>query len=98
MAGAILVFVKKGDHTVKITDIENELGVSKGTSYQWLKSKKDLFQAVIQMPLKRFWFSQPFTPLIEYTLGWLLLTSESQSKPRMQNSFHLVQVVYPQGS
>lgn len=62
---------------MKITDIENELGVSKGTLYQYLKSKKDLFPAVIQMLLKKL------AVILWYTL---LFKRPNSQDPTMQTT------------
>lgn len=50
---AIQVFAEKGFHKAKMTDIAKKLGVSKGTIYQYFKSKEDLFEAVVQIPLEK---------------------------------------------
>ncbi len=50
---AIQVFAAKGFHKAKMTDIAKKLGVSKGTIYQYFKSKEDLFEAVVQIPLEK---------------------------------------------
>ncbi len=50
---AITIFAKKGYHKAKMSDIAKEVGVSKGTLYQYFKSKKELFEAVVQIPFRK---------------------------------------------
>ncbi|MFW9831435.1 MAG: TetR/AcrR family transcriptional regulator, partial [Candidatus Thorarchaeota archaeon] len=64
IAAAITVFAKKGYHKAKMTDIAKELGVSKGTLYQYFKSKENLFQAVVQIPLEKV-EEEPLSVLLE---------------------------------
>lgn len=61
---AIQVFAEKGYHQAKMTDIAKELGVSKGTIYQYFKSKEDLFKAVVQIPLEKV-REEPIAELLE---------------------------------
>ncbi len=61
---AITVFAKKGYHRAKMTDIAKEVGVSKGTLYQYFKSKEDLFEAVVQIPFEKI-EEEPLAELLE---------------------------------
>ena len=61
---AIQVFAEKGFHKAKMTDIAKKLGVSKGTIYQYFKSKEDLFEAVVQIPLEKV-REEPIAELLE---------------------------------
>jgi AcrR family transcriptional regulator len=61
---AIQVFAEKGFHQAKMTDIAKKLGVSKGTIYQYFKSKEDLFEAVVQIPLEKV-REEPIADLLE---------------------------------
>jgi AcrR family transcriptional regulator len=61
---AIKVFAKKGYHQAKMTDIAKEVGVSKGTLYQYFKSKEDLFEAVVQIPFRKI-EEEPLSELLE---------------------------------
>ncbi|MFX1342535.1 MAG: TetR/AcrR family transcriptional regulator, partial [Promethearchaeota archaeon] len=61
---AIQVFAEKGYHQAKMTDIAKKLGVSKGTIYQYFKSKEDLFKAVVQIPLEKV-REEPIAELLE---------------------------------
>jgi AcrR family transcriptional regulator len=61
---AITVFAKKGFHQAKMTDIAKEVGVSKGTLYQYFKSKEDLFEAVVQIPFRKI-EEEPLSELLE---------------------------------
>jgi AcrR family transcriptional regulator len=61
---AITVFAKKGYHQAKMTDIAKEVGVSKGTLYQYFKSKQDLFEAVVQIPFRKI-EEEPLSELLE---------------------------------
>jgi AcrR family transcriptional regulator len=45
---ALKVFLRKGYHQTKMTDIAESLGVSKGAIYQYFKSKEDLFFGVVE--------------------------------------------------
>ncbi len=61
---AITVFAKKGYHKTKMADIAKEVGVSKGTLYQYFKSKKELFEAVVQIPFRKIQ-EEPLSELLE---------------------------------
>lgn len=61
---AITVFAKKGYHKTKMSDIAKEVGVSKGTLYQYFKSKKELFEAVVQIPFRKIQ-EEPLSELLE---------------------------------
>ncbi|MFX1318171.1 MAG: TetR/AcrR family transcriptional regulator [Promethearchaeota archaeon] len=61
---AIAVFAKKGYHQAKMTDIAKEVGVSKGTLYQYFKSKEDLFGAVVQIPFRKI-EEEPLSKILE---------------------------------
>jgi len=61
---AITVFAKKGYNRAKMTDIAKEIGVSKGTLYQYFKSKEDLFEAVVQIPFEKI-EEEPLAELLE---------------------------------
>ncbi len=61
---AIQVFAEKGFHQAKMTDIAKKLGVSKGTIYQYFKSKDELFEAVVQIPFSRV-REEPLLALLE---------------------------------
>ncbi len=61
---AVQVFAEKGFHKAKMSDIAKKLGVSKGTIYQYFKSKEDLFKAVVQIPLEKV-REEPIAELLE---------------------------------
>ncbi len=61
---AITVFAKKGYHQTKMTDIAKEVGVSKGTLYQYFKSKEELFRAVAKIPFEKI-EEEPLSHLLE---------------------------------
>jgi AcrR family transcriptional regulator len=61
---AITVFAEKGFHQAKMTDIAKKLGVSKGTIYQYFKSKEELFLAVVQIPIYKV-REEPLSKLLE---------------------------------
>lgn len=61
---AVQVFAEKGFHKTKMSDIAKKLGVSKGTIYQYFKSKEDLFKAVVQIPLEKV-REEPIAELLE---------------------------------
>jgi AcrR family transcriptional regulator len=61
---AITVFAKKGYHQAKMSDIAKEVGVSKGTLYQYFKSKEELFEAVVQIPFRKIQ-EEPLSALLE---------------------------------
>jgi AcrR family transcriptional regulator len=61
---AISVFAQKGYHKAKMEDIATKLGVSKGAIYQYFKSKEDLFQAVVDVPIQRM-RDQPLSDILE---------------------------------
>ncbi len=61
---AITVFAKKGYHQTKMSDIAKEVGVSKGTLYQYFKSKEELFEAVVQIPFRKVQ-EEPLSELLE---------------------------------
>jgi AcrR family transcriptional regulator len=61
---AIQVFAEKGFHQAKMADIAKKLDVSKGTIYQYFKSKKELFEAVVQIPFNRV-RDEPLSSLLE---------------------------------
>lgn len=61
---AITVFAKKGYHQTKMTDIAKEVGVSKGTLYQYFKSKEALFHAVVKIPFEKI-EEEPLSKLLD---------------------------------
>ena len=51
---ALELFVKKGYHQTKITDIASEMGMSVGLLFHYFKSKEVLYETIIEIGLNNF--------------------------------------------
>src|SRR6185436_3566847 len=53
LEGAKRVFAARGYHETNISHICDDLGIARGTLYQYFRSKQDVFTAVIEELLER---------------------------------------------
>ena len=53
LAGAKRVFAARGYHDTNISHICDDLGIGRGTLYQYFESKKDVFAAIVEDLLER---------------------------------------------
>lgn len=54
---AIKIFGKHGFYDAKIKEIAEEAGIGKGTVYEYFKSKKDLFNQMIEHIVKTYFYN-----------------------------------------
>src|SRR5688500_16273556 len=53
LAGAKRVFATRGYHDTNISHICDDLGIGRGTLYQYFESKRDVFGAIIEDLIER---------------------------------------------
>lgn len=64
------VFARRGYHDTNISHICEDLGIARGTLYQYFTSKKDVFAAIVQDTLERVRTAVEAEPVLEIPQGF----------------------------
>lgn len=72
LAGAKKVFAERGYHDTNISHICEDLGIGRGTLYQYFESKKDVFAAIVEDLLERLRKFVADRPPLEIPAGFQL--------------------------
>jgi AcrR family transcriptional regulator len=64
------VFARRGYHDTNISHICEDLGIARGTLYQYFTSKKDVFAAIVQDTLDRVRTAVEAEPVLEIPQGF----------------------------
>jgi AcrR family transcriptional regulator len=77
LAGAKRVFAARGYHETNISHICDDLGIARGTLYQYFDSKKAVFAAIVEDLLERVRAAIKAEPVLELPPGFRITQDEA---------------------